>query len=205
MGGRIRRIWTWLRTPHGRYGAGVLLGAGMLLAGLGWGGFSAGVAYSNTMAFCTSCHEMRDFVYAEYQHTAHFSNASGVRAECADCHVPRAFWPKMVRKVEATFNELPKHFMGTLDSEAKFEAQRPRLAGRVWAAMKANDSRECRECHTTTAMALEEQRPRARAQHQDAVSSGETCIDCHKGIAHKLPPTPDDAGEEEAESDDFVL
>ena len=205
MGGRVRRVWDWLRRPHGRYGAGALIGAGMLLAGIGWAGFSAGVDYSNTMGFCVSCHEMREFVYAEYQQTAHYRSASGVRAECADCHVPRAFVPKMLRKVQATFNEVPKHFMGTIDSAEEFEAQRLHLAERVWAGMKANDSRECRECHDREAMQLSAQKPRARGQHEEAQASGETCIDCHKGIAHRMPELPVDPTQAEQEEESFEL
>jgi cytochrome c-type protein NapC len=31
------------------------------------------------------------------------------------------------------------------------------------------------------------QKQRARKQHQNAQTDGSTCIDCHKGIAHKKP------------------
>jgi cytochrome c-type protein NapC len=204
MAGRFRRTWSWLRSPHSRYSAGFLIVSGMVLAALGWGGFSAGVAYSNTMEFCVSCHEMRDFPYAEYQKTHHYSSSSGVQATCPDCHVPRAFLPKMVRKIEASLNEVPKHFLGAITTQEKYEAHRLRMAEKVWASMKANDSRECRECHNQVAMALEAQRPRSRAQHQDALTSGETCIDCHKGVAHILPELPADPADDEQE-DDFAL
>jgi cytochrome c-type protein NapC len=33
-----------------------------------------------------------------------------------------------------------------------------------------------------------EQNSRASERHQTAFSAGQTCIDCHKGIAHTLPP-----------------
>ena len=32
------------------------------------------------------------------------------------------------------------------------------------------------------------QEPRASRTHEEALSAGKTCIDCHRGIAHKLPP-----------------
>jgi cytochrome c-type protein NapC len=51
--------------------------------------------------------------------------------------------------------------------------------------MKSTDSRECRNCHTIESMNPEFQRPRARKQHLAAMEAGNTCIDCHKGIAHK--------------------
>jgi nitrate/TMAO reductase-like tetraheme cytochrome c subunit len=55
--------------------------------------------------------------------------------------------------------------------------------------MKANNSRECRNCHSLEAMALSLQDKSARKKHTEEHmrEKGETCIDCHKGIAHKLP------------------
>ena len=55
--------------------------------------------------------------------------------------------------------------------------------------MKANDSRECRNCHTQESMDLASQDKSARKKHtmERRLEKGETCIDCHKGIAHSLP------------------
>ena len=108
-----------------------------------WGGFNTFAEYTNTMAFCTSCHEMRDYVYAEYQESVHYRNASGVRVTCSDCHVPKAWTAKMVRKVRAT-NELFHKIAGSIDTPEKFEAKRLELAEHVWRSMEASDSRECR-------------------------------------------------------------
>jgi nitrate/TMAO reductase-like tetraheme cytochrome c subunit len=36
-------------------------------------------------------------------------------------------------------------------------------------------------------MDFERQRRRPRERHPVAMEEGKTCIDCHKGIAHKLP------------------
>ncbi|HBK55399.1 MAG TPA: Denitrification system component NirT [Xanthomonadales bacterium] len=181
-----------------------LLGLGLLLGAIGLAGFAVVVESSSTLGFCTSCHEMRAFVYEEYRQTHHFSNRTGVRAECADCHVPKPPLAKLARKIRATFTEVPAHFLGRIDTEEKFEAHRLVLAERVWAEMKANDSRECRSCHDREAMVLDKQRPRSRAQHESALTTGETCIDCHKGIAHKKPESPDQADDEEDEAD-FTL
>ena len=100
-------------------------------------GFGSFVSYSNTQEFCISCHEMREFVYAEYQQSAHYKSASGVRPECADCHVPKAWLPKLWRKMQATLKELPNHFLGKIDTPEEFEAHRLTMAERVWATMKA--------------------------------------------------------------------
>ena len=151
--------------------------------------FNGVMAYSSTLSFCTSCHEMEDFVYQEYKQTVHYQNASGVRAVCGDCHVPRPWPAKVARKIQATFNEVPSHFLGTIDTPEKFEAKRLELAENVWATMKSNDSRECRNCHALESMDLEHQDKSAQKKHtlERKLEKGETCIDCHKGIAHHLP------------------
>lgn len=192
----------WLRRP-GPLAAGTLLAIGFVGAIAAAIGFTGFVGYTNTLDFCTSCHEMRAFVYSEYKQSSHYRNPSGVRADCADCHVPQAFIPKMARKIKATVVEVPSHLRGTIDTPEKFEANRKRLAERVWAGMKATDSRECRGCHDLRDMTLATQKPRARAQHQDALASGETCIDCHQGIAHKLPATA--KAKQPVEEEDFTL
>jgi cytochrome c-type protein NapC len=53
--------------------------------------------------------------------------------------------------------------------------------------MKKTDSRECRNCHNFEYMDYAEQNKRSSAVHQKAFTEGKTCIDCHKGIAHRLP------------------
>ncbi len=149
-----------------------------------WGGFNTAMEATNTMTFCISCHEMKDNVYNEYKHTVHYQNRTGVRATCSDCHVPDPWVHKMVRKVQAS-NELLHKVLGSIDTPEKFDAKRLKLARSVWKSMKATDSRECRNCHNFQSMAPEFQRPRARTQHLNAFKTGQTCIDCHKGIAHK--------------------
>ncbi|HET6603171.1 MAG TPA: NapC/NirT family cytochrome c [Xanthomonadaceae bacterium] len=206
MAGRLRRTWTWLRSPSSGVAAGTLLLVGAIVAGVAWGGFNSFLGYSNTLDFCTSCHEMKAFVYEEYRERPHFANASGVRAICSDCHVPKPLIPKLHRKIVATFNEVPKHLMGTIDTREKFEARKPVLAQNVWDEMKADDSAACRTCHTSDATVLALQKPRARGQHEDALQSGETCIDCHKGVAHALPEGYEARATEDMEEEtDFEL
>ena len=67
-----------------------------------WGGFNTGMEATNSLDFCTSCHEMRDTVFQEYKETVHYKNRSGVRAACPDCHVPKDWTHKFVRKVQAS-------------------------------------------------------------------------------------------------------
>jgi cytochrome c-type protein NapC len=189
----IGRWWTNLRTRC-QTCTRVTLGAGVLLVTLLIGGTlmaagAAGLAWTNTESFCIGCHEMRDNVYAEYQGTIHDTNRSGVRAVCADCHVPREPLPMLRRKVAATF-EIWGHLTGKINTKEKFEKQRYELAKSVWTTMIRNDSHECRNCHNAQKMSAELQSEKARARHEKGRAEGKTCIHCHFGIAHKEPDGP---------------
>ena len=168
---------------------GATVGAALLFMVIGvvfWGGFNTAMEATNTLTFCISCHEMENNVYQEYTHTVHFTNRSGVRAACSDCHVPDPWVHKVVRKIKAS-NELLHKALGTIDTPEKFDQHRLRMATNVWNAMKNTDSRECRNCHDWDSMNPEDQSQRALKQHIFAMEEGQTCIDCHKGIAHKKP------------------
>ncbi len=174
----------------------------MLVGVIFWGGFNTGMEATNTMDFCISCHEMKNNVYKEYKNTIHFSNRSGVRAACSDCHVPKDWTHKVVRKIQAS-GELFHKVMGSIDTPEKFNEKRLTLAKRVWKTMKTTDSRECRNCHDFGSMNPENQKPRARKQHFNAMQRGQTCIDCHKGIAHnKINDQLTDADAERLETPD---
>ena len=164
----------------------LLLVGGFVAGIIFWGGFNTALEMTNREEFCISCHEMKDNVYAEYKNTIHYQNRTGVRATCPDCHVPKDWGPKMVRKIQAS-NEVLHKVLGSIDTPEKFEAKRHELAQHEWDRMKRTDSRECRNCHNFTYMDYAEQNKRSAATHQQAFNEGKTCIDCHKGIAHKLP------------------
>jgi nitrate/TMAO reductase-like tetraheme cytochrome c subunit len=149
-----------------------------------WGGFNTAMEATNELEFCIGCHEMEENVYEEYVPTIHHSNRTGVRAVCSDCHVPKSWGHKMVRKIKAS-KEVYYWMMGKIDTPEKFDEHRLELAKNVWKTMKETDSRECRNCHNLESMNPEYQQPRARKQHLNAFETGQTCIDCHKGIAHK--------------------
>lgn len=184
--GLIRRLWSTLKRPTSRYTLGTLLTVGFLGGIIFWGGFNTAMEVMNTETFCISCHEMRVNVYEEYKDTVHYNNRTGVRATCPDCHVPKEWTYKMIRKIQAS-NELFHKALGTIDTPEKFEAKRLKLARHVWKAMKKTDSRECRNCHDFESMDYNEQSVRSMTQHDIGLNSDKTCIDCHKGIAHSLP------------------
>lgn len=158
----------------------------LVLGGLLVVGVKAGVDHTNTIEFCTSCHEMKDNNYEEYSHTIHASNRTGVKATCSDCHVPHEFVATAVRKIKAS-NDVFQHVAGRIDTKEKFEAHRLELAKRVWLRMKETDSHECRNCHDAKAMNPEMQGKTAQKQHKKLADGSRTCIDCHYGIAHKEP------------------
>ncbi|MBS0335670.1 MAG: NapC/NirT family cytochrome c [Proteobacteria bacterium] len=184
--GLVKRLWGTLRAPSVKYSLLTLLGGGFIAGILFWGGFHTAMEATNTLEFCIGCHEMRDTVYQEYKQTVHYSNRTGVRAVCSDCHVPKDWSHKIVRKIKAS-GELYGKLMGHIDTKEKFEAKRMELATNEWNQMKASGSRECFNCHHWDGMNTDKQRPRAKSNHANAQKEGKTCIDCHKGIAHLLP------------------
>lgn len=182
----VVRLWRNLCQPNRKCALGTLLSVGFIGGIVFWGGFNWSMELTNTEEFCITCHEMEQNVYREYKETVHYSNRTGVRATCPDCHVPKTWIHKVARKIKAS-NELYHKLLGTIDTREKYEAKRLELATNVWKVMEETDSRECRNCHSFDYMDYVEQEKRSRDQHQIATAEGKTCINCHKGIAHDLP------------------
>jgi cytochrome c-type protein NapC len=180
------QTWIFLRKPSAKYSVLTIALLSFYSGILFWGGFNTGMEATNELEFCISCHEMRDNVYKEYKKTIHYANRSGVRASCSDCHVPRDWSHKLLRKIQAS-QELWGKVTGKVDTPEKFEARRMRLATLEWERMKVSDSRECRNCHSFDAIRGTKANQLAFDIHMKAKDKGKTCIDCHKGIAHWLP------------------
>lgn len=186
--GFIRR----LLQPSARWSILALVAAGIAIGVIGMVGFDVSMKASNTETFCISCHEMYNNPYAMLQHTSHFHSRSGVRPTCSDCHVPRPFIPKMIRKIQAA-REVWGHLTGIIDTPEKYAAHAPAMKHREVARMRANDSAECRVCHGAGHTDNRLQTSKARQYHQALEHKNKTCIDCHKGIAHTpegQPPEP---------------
>ncbi|SDU28424.1 cytochrome c3 family protein [Halopseudomonas salegens] len=182
----LQGYWRVLSRPSVHFSFGFLTLGGFVAGIIFWGGFNTALEATNTEAFCITCHEMQANPYQELKNTVHYSNRSGVRATCSDCHVPHDWTNKIGRKMEAS-KEVWGWLFGTIDTPEKFEEKRRELAEREWRRLKANDSLECRNCHQFDSMDFTLQAPRARQAHSTALTSDGTCIDCHKGIAHQLP------------------
>lgn len=182
----MRKLWRALLRPSARWSmltlliAGIVVGVALIVVP------HVGMKVTSTTEFCVSCHSM-ETVYEEYKQSVHFQNASGVRAECHDCHIPNDLPGMIKRKLEAS-NDIYQTFIAhSIDTPEKFEAKRAELAEREWARMKENNSATCRSCHDYDSMDHAKQNPEAARQMQIAAKDNQYCIDCHKGIAHQLP------------------
>ncbi len=184
----IKGLWDRLAARSVRFAVLTVAFIGIVVGVLGTVTFNAALEYTNTTEFCTSCHTM-EWPAEEWRKSDHYMNASGKRIGCSDCHVPNEFFPKMVAKVRAS-SDVWHQMMGTIDTREKYDARREYLGEKVHDWMRRTDSRTCRACHEWTAMDLEAQSRRGRNQHEQAIESGETCIECHTGVAHE-PPEPD--------------
>lgn len=80
-------IWTMLLC--------IVLGAVIVLAGQ-WT-----LHKTSSTEFCLSCHTMQA-PYEEYTGSVHFQNQKGIRAECADCHIPEGGLDYLVAKLRAS-------------------------------------------------------------------------------------------------------
>ncbi|NAW34533.1 pentaheme c-type cytochrome TorC [Halomonas alimentaria] len=182
----LATLWNTLKKPPVHISLGVIIIVSFFAGIVFWGGFNTAMEYTNTEEFCVSCHEMEDNVYQELQTTVHWSNRTGVRAICSDCHVPHDWTAKIARKMQAS-KEVWGAIFGTIDTPEKFEAKRLELAQHEWARFKANGSLECRSCHDYNSMDWDKMSDEARRFMEPAAERDQSCIDCHKGIAHKLP------------------
>lgn len=164
---------------------GLGLGGVLLIFAVVGAGSASGVTGGNNL--CLSCHVMEQTVFQEFKKTKHFINPSGVRADCSSCHVPQDLFPMLSRKV-ASVTEVMSWMQGTIDTPEKFEKNRLRLAKGVWAGMKETGSRECKSCHNPEALDFSAfKKPESAETMKKGLAEGQTCIDCHKGIAHTMP------------------
>lgn len=187
MGRWLAGWWSTFSSPSRHFSLGLLTVGGFVGGIAFWGAFNTALEATNTERFCIGCHEMQANVFEELKPTIHYTNRSGVRATCPDCHVPHEWTDKIARKMQAS-KELWGWVFGTIDTREKFLDKRLELAAREWRRLKANDSLECRNCHDFRYMDFTRQGRRAEEAHASGLESGAmTCIDCHKGIAHELP------------------
>ncbi len=159
---------------------GILLGSSLVLV------FQKVLHKTSTNEFCISCHTMQ-IPLQEYQSTVHFSNAKGIQAKCADCHIPQDDWAYLKTKFLASKDIYHQFITKKIDTPELYETHRKKMAETVWKQLKKNDSITCRTCHNLDAMNSLDQSKEAQKMHKYMQENNLTCIDCHKGIAHFLP------------------
>ncbi|MBY5945744.1 pentaheme c-type cytochrome TorC [Photobacterium rosenbergii] len=189
----LTKAWQTFSRPSVHISLGVLTLGGFIAGVIFWGGFNTALEVTNTEEFCIGCHTMENNVYQELQETVHWKNTSGVRATCPDCHVPHNWTDKIARKMQAS-KEVFAQVFGDLDTKEKFEERRVALAQHEWDRFSANKSLECKNCHNYDSMDFDNMRPTARIQMKQAAERDQSCVDCHKGIAHNLPKNMDSSG-----------
>ena len=184
----VIELWDVLRRPSSVFGLGVLVLAGFVAGVVFWGGFNTALELTNTEKFCTGCHEMRDNVFAELKSTIHFSNRSGVRASCPDCHVPHNWTDKIARKMQAS-KEVWGHLFGSIDTREKFNDQPARTGA---ARMGAVQGQRLAGMPQLPQLRSRWTSPSNRRAHRWRTSAScslarRPASTRHKGIAHHLP------------------
>lgn len=186
IGDNDENVWS---KPRSRWLLGIPLG-GFIAFALGaaaLGGANYVLHQTSKNEFCYLCHSHEAFIKPEYEASTHFSNLSGVRAGCGDCHLPHDNWFELVWTKAVVSLDIIPELAGKLDTAEKYEEHRTEMATSVWRQFRENDSKFCRSCHSIDAMDLESQERRTARQHSRAEERGETCIDCHYGIVHVVP------------------
>ena len=54
------------------------------------------------MSFCIFCHATRRNVYEGKKETVHYRDTIDARSSSADCHVPLAWIPELLRKIKVS-------------------------------------------------------------------------------------------------------
>jgi len=182
----LMNLWKTLNKPAQYLTLGTVSISAFLMGVIFWGGFNTALEATNTEEFCISCHSMESKPYQELQKTVHWSNHSGVRATCPDCHVPHNWSRKVARKIEAS-SDVWGWLFQTVNTSEKFEDKRLEMATREWARFERDDSLACKGCHDYKSMDWNSMSKLAQKQMKRAAENDQSCVDCHKGIAHTLP------------------
>ena len=185
--GLLTRAWGRLRSPSARLSVLALVTLGFVVGAIAIIGTQLMVHVTGTDEFCgAACHSMQ-WVAKEHRESIHGANATGVRATCHDCHIPREYPELLWYKAVAGTKDIIGEIRGVISTEEKFEKARMHMATNVWKEYKANDSRACRGCHEFSKEVLAKQQEMVQPIHAPVLEGLATCIDCHKGVGHAAP------------------
>jgi nitrate/TMAO reductase-like tetraheme cytochrome c subunit len=175
----------WL-SMVGLLAMGALAGAAILAA------TTEMVRATSTNEFCASaCHSMQ-WANEAYQRSVHYSNSMGMRAGCADCHVPHhtghagplEYLQLVAFKTNIGIRDMIAEVRGTISTREKWERERPRLSKEFEQWVKAGHSITCQTCHDLRAFGGDYSAltkvVHAVLLHADTVN----CLKCHKHVGH---------------------
>ena len=165
-------LWDVLRRPSSVFSLGVLVLAGFVAGVIFWGGFNTALELTNTEKFCISLsRDARQRVRRSSRPRSISPTAPACARRCPDCHVParvdRQDRPQDAGLQGGVGPSVRHHRHAREVSRAPARA-RFCTNGR---GMKANDSLECRNCHSAESMDITKQSPRAADAHRAAACS----------------------------------
>lgn len=134
------------------------------------------VGFTSSVDFCTvNCHEMA-VSFREWQTSSHYDNDTGVVAECADCHLPTGFVPKIKAKIFFGIRDTLVHYFGDPENLDR------KLLAESAAASITDDS--CKQCHKNL---FPSGLPRGGFMAHTSVLKNETgkCVSCHRHMVHQ--------------------
>ena len=143
----------------------------MIVGVIFWGGFNTGMEATNKLDFCIGCHEMRDNVYEEYKYTIHYSNRTGVRAVCSDCHSAHA----VSNSSGDPFKLAVTSQCGSCHEDA-FKTYKATYHGKI-TTLGYTGTAKCFNCHGSHDI-LRVKDPESRVSPENRL---DTCRECHNG------------------------
>ena len=182
-----RRYWAIVTRPSAHFSLGFLVIGGFIAGIVFWGGFNTAMELTNTEAFCTGCHEMRDNVVPRA--AAHHPLHQPQRRARDVPRLPRA------AQLDAQDRAQDAGVEGSLGQDLRHHRHArevPRHAPRARAArVGAHEGERLARVPQLPRLrlhGLHAPEPARRVHASTYLGTGEkTCIDCHKGIAHRLP------------------
>lgn len=181
---RKTRFW---QKPRSKWMLGIPIGGfiAFVAGAIGISAFNYTLHATSSTEFCFECHSHELNIRPEYEASNHAKNASGVRAECADCHLPKPWHRYVWTKMVVSLDIIPE-LQGAISTPEKYAERRGYLKKKVWIEYKENGSEFCMHCHQWEYMDSEEQGRMASRMHTRAQEKGQTCIDCHRGLVHDM-------------------
>lgn len=161
----------------------------LIMGGLGGIGFMLFLIEfdhrTSSERFCVTCHSM-ELAAKPYRKSAHYRPASGVRADCGDCHVSEGIFAATWDHLLGSRDLFEQIFGPDYDDPVINALHTPdaAFAARRW--LKKTDSATCRRCHAQEAIVGK--RPDTLEIHTTD-ARGKTCVDCHYNLVHRKVPS----------------